>query len=114
MEKTIERLKALGDENRFRIFMMLGNKSMCACEIREVLGIAGSTLSVHLKILRSAGLIVQKKNGRWIEFALNGKDPRIPELKAFLAGRLTEDTSVLEKDRAVAQTTTRDKITAVG
>lgn len=112
MEKILERLKALGDENRFRIFMMLGQKQMCACEIREVLGIAGSTLSVHLKILRSAGLIVQKKNGRWIEFALNEKDPRVPDFLKYLENPLTDDKTLIMKDRETARNTTRDKITS--
>lgn len=111
MEQTIERLKALGDENRFRIFMMLGAKSMCACELREVLQIAGSTLSAHLKILRAAGLITQKKNGRWVEFTLNSRDSGVPGLLAYLENHLIQNRSPLLLDRETARTTTRDKIT---
>lgn len=70
MEKIISKLKALGDSNRFRIVMMLKNRPMCACELLEVLDIAGGTLSTHLKILKNAGLLDQKKDGRWIEYTL--------------------------------------------
>lgn len=65
-----EQLKALGEENRFRIVMMLRQRPLCACEILQILNIAGATLSTHLKILRTAGVIIQEKQGRWIEYSL--------------------------------------------
>ena len=67
MSGYVEMMKALGDENRFRIFMVLRQKTMCVCELLELLDIAGSTLSAHFKILKPAGLIEQKRKGRWIE-----------------------------------------------
>lgn len=71
MKDTVAILKALGDENRLRIIMMLRERTMCVCEIDEVLDIALSTISSHLKILKQAGLIVDQKEGRWINYHLN-------------------------------------------
>ncbi|MBC8452602.1 MAG: winged helix-turn-helix transcriptional regulator [Spirochaetes bacterium] len=70
MKKTLLQFKALGDENRFRIIMMLRIRKLCVCEMLEVLDIAGGTLSNHLKILQHAGLINQKKEGRWVVYFL--------------------------------------------
>ncbi|MCD8491058.1 MAG: ArsR family transcriptional regulator [Geovibrio sp.] len=49
MRSEIEVFKALEDENRVRIAMMLRERPMCVCEIDSVLDIALSTVSSHLK-----------------------------------------------------------------
>ena len=69
-------MKALGDLNRFRIMLMLMERPLCVCELLEVLDIAGGTLSNHLKILREAELIDQRKDGRWIEYFIGSEAPR--------------------------------------
>ena len=58
--------KALGDENRLRILLMLRQRPLCVCEIHEVLDIALSTLSAHLKHMKNTGLIEDEKDGRWV------------------------------------------------
>ena len=60
MKDIVELMKVLGEENRFRISMMLLVRPLCVCELLEVLSIAGGTLSNHLKILRNSGLVEQK------------------------------------------------------
>jgi len=62
--------KALGDENRVRILMFLRGGELCVCQIIEMLQLAPSTVSKHLAILRQAGLIDCRKNGRWIHYRL--------------------------------------------
>lgn len=108
MKRTIEVCKALSDESRFRIFMLLASRKMCVCEFLEILDIAGSTLSAHLKILKQAGLIDQHKDGRWIEYFLNTADPEIASLYTFLDTQMVQDRSVIEEDRAIAATLTRE------
>ena len=58
--------KALGDPNRLRILNALRHGELCVCQIIELLPLAQSTVSKHLAILRSAGLIESRKSGRWI------------------------------------------------
>jgi len=74
MEKIIQKFKAMGDENRFRILMLLLERPLCVCELLEVLDIKGGTLSAHLKILKNAGLINQEKDGRWIFYSISTQD----------------------------------------
>ena len=55
--------KALSDNSRLRILKMLQSKSLCVCEVQDVLGLATSTVSKHLSVLREAGFIKEEKEG---------------------------------------------------
>ena len=96
MNSTIQKFKALGDENRFRILMMLLEKPLCVCELLEVLDIKGGTISAHLKLLKNAGLINQKKEGRWIVYSIASE-----EVKLFLTEirEKLEDKTIIRKDK---------------
>jgi len=50
---------------------MLEIRPLCVCEITEVLQLATSTVSKHLSILRDAELIIDEKQGKWVNYALN-------------------------------------------
>lgn len=71
MDELTEIFKALGDKNRFRIVMMLSLKKLCVCEITEGLGLAVSTVSKHLSILKYAGIIQDEKEGKWVNYFLD-------------------------------------------
>lgn len=71
MEKLIKIFKALSDKNRLRIVKMLQQKSLCVCEITTILGLAISTVSKHLSILKEAGIIIDIKDGKWVNYHLN-------------------------------------------
>ena len=61
---------ALADEPRVKIVEMLSHKERCVCELEQVLDIAQSKLSFHLKVLKDAGLIADRKQGRWMFYGL--------------------------------------------
>lgn len=84
-EKT-KIFKALSDPNRLRIIKMLQTKSLCVCEITDVLGLATSTVSKHLSVLRDAGFITEEKEGKWVNYMINPRpdDPRIPAILSSL------------------------------
>jgi len=93
MRKTTQLFKALADQNRLRILLMLCEKELCVCEITEVIQLAPSTVSKHLSILRNTDLIVDRKCGRWINYSLN---PRIHnQLIDFLQNELKSDSIYL-------------------
>lgn len=71
MRSVIKIFKALSDTNRLRILKMLEIRPLCVCEITEVLQLATSTVSKHLSILRDAELIVDEKQGKWVNYSLN-------------------------------------------
>lgn len=61
-------LKALADPNRLRILNLLGDRTLCVCDLEEVLGLNQSNLSRHLAKLKAAGLVTSKKSGLFIYY----------------------------------------------
>lgn len=78
--------RALSDPNRLRILNALRKKVLCVCEIRELLDLANSTVSQHLKILKDSGFIIEEKDGKWVNYMLhpNPTDRRITEILSSL------------------------------
>jgi len=75
MKQFIKVMKALSDPNRIKVMKILQSRPLCVCEIKEILGIAQSTTSKHLKLLEDAGLIRSFKDGLWVNYSLaNGSD----------------------------------------
>jgi ArsR family transcriptional regulator len=74
---------------------MLQKKSLCVCEIKDVLKLATSTVSKHLSILREAGLIVDWKDGKWINYKIN------PEPDSLVANALLYTQLQIEDDETI-------------
>jgi len=63
-------LLALADEKRIRIVEILRRGERCVCQIQPALGVSQPLLSHHLRVLREAGLVRDRRQGRWIHYAL--------------------------------------------
>ena len=63
--------KALADETRLKIVMMLTKGELCACSILENFNITQPTLSYHMKILTESGLVQGRRDGAWMRYSLN-------------------------------------------
>ena len=91
-------LKAAADPNRARILKMLEAGEMCVCQIVATLELSQSTVSKHLSLLRAAGLVDERKRGRWVYFRL--ADSPVNEyaqpVLALVRGWLTKDTAIRE------------------
>ena len=72
---------ALSDETRVEIVRLLSHGERCVCELQDALDAAQSRLSVHLKVLKDAGLVTDRREGRWVHYALN-RDA-LDEIAAF-------------------------------
>lgn len=75
---------ALSDETRLRVVGMLVDGERCVCELQDAVGAAQSRLSFHLKVLRDAGLVSDRRQGRWVYYSLR------PEALAGMATFLRE------------------------
>lgn len=62
---------ALSDETRIAILDRLRNGEQCVCRLMDFLGAGQSRLSFHLKTLKDAGLVRDRRDGRWIHYSLN-------------------------------------------
>jgi DNA-binding transcriptional ArsR family regulator len=63
---TVHALKALAHPGRLRILAMLRGGELCVCQMTAVLDLAASTVSAHLADLKRAGLVGDRKDGRWV------------------------------------------------
>lgn len=62
---------ALSDEKRLRILALLRAGEHCVCELTEALDLPQSLLSFHLRTLREAGLVLDRRAGRWVHYSLD-------------------------------------------
>jgi ArsR family transcriptional regulator len=62
---------ALSDETRLGIVGMLAGGECCVCDLTDALEAAQSRLSFHLKTLKTAGVVSDRKEGRWVYYSLN-------------------------------------------
>ncbi|HEX6051992.1 MAG TPA: metalloregulator ArsR/SmtB family transcription factor [Gemmatimonadaceae bacterium] len=74
---------ALSDETRLAVLDMLRGGERCVCDLQGDLDAAQSRLSFHLKVLRDAGLVTDRKEGRWSYYTLVAE--RLAEAEAYLA-----------------------------
>lgn len=63
--------RALGDETRLRIIRRLAHGEQCVCDLTDALDVAQSRLSFHLRALREAGIVSDRREGRWVYYRLN-------------------------------------------
>ena len=75
-------LKAMADPLRLQVLEALGGGERCVCELTSELGLAQSKLSFHLKVLREAGLIEARDEGRWVYYSL--RTDAIEQLRCWL------------------------------
>lgn len=71
MSDSARSFKALADETRLRILMLLLSGELCVCEILAVLDLPQSTVSRHLAYLRNADWVLDRRQGTWMYYRLN-------------------------------------------
>ncbi len=101
MEKLLSVFKALSDRNRLRVFAALTTyKELCACQIIELLEITGATASRHMSTLLASGLVISRKEGRWVYYSLNNKNPLFTSVLEWILHEFEND-SIIEEDRKI-------------
>jgi ArsR family transcriptional regulator, arsenate/arsenite/antimonite-responsive transcriptional repressor len=93
--------KALSDPNRIRIVKMLSERELCMCEIREMLNLSNSTVSQHLTVLRDAKLLLDSKDGKWVNFQINDKSEQkfIRSIITLIKNSFEDDDSIQEDSK---------------
>jgi ArsR family transcriptional regulator len=69
-DRAVILFHALSDATRLAIIEMLRGGEQCVCDLQAELGAAQSRLSFHLKVLRDAGLVTDRKEGRWSYYSI--------------------------------------------
>jgi ArsR family transcriptional regulator len=81
---------ALSDETRVRVVDMLASGEKCVCDLQDGVGAAQSRLSFHLKVLREAGLVNDRKQGRWNFYSL--RPEVLDEMASYVQERKPDET----------------------
>jgi DNA-binding transcriptional ArsR family regulator len=91
-------MKAVADPTRVRVLKMLEGGELCVCQVIAVLALSPSTVSRHLSLLKSAGLVLDRKEKKWVHYSLDraSDDP-------YVAGMLRELSSWLDRDPVIAR-----------
>lgn len=69
--RAVQLFHALSDETRIEIIDMLESGERCVCELQDTLNAAQSRLSFHLRVLKDAGIVTDRREGRWSYYELN-------------------------------------------
>ena len=75
--KTALIFKAFCDENRIRILKMLTSGEKCACKMLEELNVTQPTLSHHMRILCDSGVVVGRKEGKWMHYSISSEGAKV-------------------------------------
>lgn len=62
--------RALGDDTRLQVLVLLDKREFCVCELVELFGLSQSAISEHLRRLKDAGLAVDERRGMWVFYRL--------------------------------------------
>ena len=100
MRSLVNLFKAFSDETRLRILNVLLGGELCVCELMDALQMTQPRISHQLRILKGAGLVVDRREGKWIIYALEAKEQQDPvsSLLTLLQNCITD--GVFERDRA--------------
>jgi ArsR family transcriptional regulator len=112
MKNTLKSLKAVADEIRVRILLLLFDREACVCELMSVFGMAQSKLSHHLITLRDAGFLQDEKRGKWNYYRLDTKllDPANRELILSLYQWLIDDETIARDKKTLARVKKRMQV----
>jgi len=79
LDKTTDFYKLLGNQTRLKILLILMNAELCVCDIAESINLSIPATSQQLKMLRQAGILVQRSAGRTVYYSVSN-----PEIEGVL------------------------------
>ena len=95
MKQLLSTARALADPTRVRVLAVLRSGELCVCELCDALDVTQSTLSTHLQVIRDAGLVNTRKEGKWIYYALRPEaKPILKSFFGFFEDEMTADAGL--------------------
>jgi ArsR family transcriptional regulator len=85
VEEVATVLKLLGDKTRLTIMGLLQNNDCCVCELVELFQMSQPAISQHLRKLKDAGLVKEKRKAQWIFYSMNKEHEMYSLIKNILA-----------------------------
>jgi DNA-binding transcriptional ArsR family regulator len=100
LARSVDTHKALAHPVRQRLVAMLREGELCVCQMTAVLELAASTVSAHLADLKRAGLLVERKDGRFVSYGWSADAGAAAQL-ADVAAHIAKDPRILADAKLV-------------
>ncbi len=99
MRDLLNTFKALSEETRLRILKLLEHGELCVCYIVAALDMVQPKVSFHLNVLKEAGFLKDRKQGRWTYYSLDESDPFRRFLLMSVLERIPKDSMTEDRKR---------------
>lgn len=99
LDNLLTLYKALSDETRLKILKLLEQGELCVCDIVSAFDTVQPKISFHLSILKEAGLIKDRKSGKWSYYSLRDDDLFKRLILLSTIEGIDEDDIAVEKER---------------
>ena len=104
MKELILTAKAFADPSRVRILMALRKGELCVCELCDALAATQSTLSTHLQVIRQAGLVSARRQGKWMYYAIAPEaEALVRSLFQFFAASIKADATLRRDEKNLSK-----------
>lgn len=99
MKEELNLFRALSDETRLRIMVLLSERELCVCQLEWALGLSQAKVSRHLIVLKSAGLVKDRREGLWIFYSLSkAKNELERTIHKYLKDYFVKKHELFQKD----------------
>jgi ArsR family transcriptional regulator, arsenate/arsenite/antimonite-responsive transcriptional repressor len=99
MKELATIFKALSDETRLRTLKLLEHGELCVCDIVAAFDMSQPKISFHLGVLKTAGLVKDRKEGKWMHYKIDDGDLFKRLLVLSVIERIPEDTLKGDRER---------------
>lgn len=95
LDQLVQIHAALGDPGRFRLVAACLDAERCVCQLVALLDLSNAAVSRHLSILKAAGLLDARKEGRWVHYRLpDDPSPAVADTLAFIRAHADDDPAI--------------------
>lgn len=105
MDVLLNFFKALSDETRLRILVLLYKQAFCVCELTEILGLTQPKVSKHLSKLKDLGFVKTKRDQLYIYYHLALEDEQLLAILKHIQDHLSLYPQLLKDDHTLAHCT---------
>lgn len=109
MERLLTIFKALSEKTRLRILKLLENGELCVCDITDALNMTQPNISFHLGMLKEAGLINDRKEGRWMHYSLNASAMFVRFLLIGVLEKVKDKSVQVDKERLLTLLSNKER-----
>jgi ArsR family transcriptional regulator, arsenate/arsenite/antimonite-responsive transcriptional repressor len=92
-------LKLLGDKTRLTMVKILDSNDCCVCEFVEIFKMSQPAISQHVRKLKDAGIVKEKRKGQWIIYSLNRESDVFPMVQSLLNHLPNQDFKLIELEQ---------------